>query len=85
MSRLGALGAALFTALGAVPVFAQEIIGQPTDWGLGFQPAMSPIKVQMHDFHNMLLFIITGIVLLVLVLLLFVILRFREGLSLIHI
>lgn len=79
MSRLGALGAALFTALGAVPVFAQEIIGQPTDWGLGFQPAMSPIKVQMHDFHNMLLFIITGIVLLVLVLLLFVILRFREG------
>lgn len=79
MSRLGALTAALFAALSAVPAFAQEIIGQPKDWGLGFQPAMSPVKEQMHDFHNMLLIIITGIVLLVLVLLVFVILRFREG------
>lgn len=79
MSRLGAFMVALFTALSTTPVLAQEVLGQPHDWGLGFQKAVTPIKTQMHDFHNMLLTIITGIVLLVLVLLVFVMLRFRES------
>jgi cytochrome c oxidase subunit II len=79
MSRLGAMLAALFTAVAAAPVLAQEIIGQPRPWGLGFQPSVTPIKDQMHDFHNMLLVIITAISLFVLALLVFVMLRFRES------
>lgn len=79
MSRLGALGAALFTALSTAPVLAQEVLGQPTEWGLGFQRSVTPIKDQMTDFHNMLLTIITAITLLVLVLLVFVMVRFRES------
>jgi len=79
MSRLGALLAALFTAVAAAPVLAQEIIGQPRPWGLGFQPSVTPIKDQMHDFHNLLLVIITAISLFVLALLVYVMLRYRAS------
>ncbi|WP_366556597.1 cytochrome c oxidase subunit II [Aquibaculum sediminis] len=78
MSRLGAALVALVSAVSAAPVLAQEIIGEPRNWGLGFQPSVTPIKDQMHDFHNLLLIIITAITLFVLALLVFVILRFRE-------
>lgn len=78
MSRLGALTAALVTALGTTPVLAQEA-GQPHNWGLGFQRSVTPIKDQMTDFHNLLLTIITGVTVLVLVLLVFVMLRYRES------
>src|SRR5690554_2338359 len=78
MSRVGAALVALVAAVSAAPVLAQEIIGEPRNWGLGFQPSVTPIKDQMHDFHNLLLIIITAITLFVLALLVFVILRFRE-------
>lgn len=79
MSRLGALLAALFAAGAAAPALAQEIIGQPRPWGLGFQPSVTPIKDQMHAFHDLLLIIITVISLFVLALLVFVMLRFRAS------
>ena len=49
---------------------------QPTDWQLGMQPAASPLAYQMSDFHTMLLVIITGIVIFVLALLLYVMWRY---------
>ncbi len=52
--------------------------GQPYNWQMGFQPAVSPVKEQMEYFHNVLLMpIITGIVILVMLLLLYVMIRFN--------
>lgn len=59
-------------------VAADEIVGAPVPWQLNLQDAASPVKEQVHDFHNMLLLIITAISVFVLSLLLFVILRFNE-------
>ncbi|MEX0922055.1 MAG: cytochrome c oxidase subunit II [Rhodovibrionaceae bacterium] len=50
--------------------------GQPTPWGLGFQPSATPIKDQIGSFHDILLWLITGISLFVLGLLLYVMVRF---------
>ena len=50
--------------------------GQPTPWGLGFQPSATPIKDQIGSFHDLLLWIITAITLFVLGLLLYVMVRF---------
>ncbi|MEO1192596.1 MAG: cytochrome c oxidase subunit II [Pseudomonadota bacterium] len=47
-------------------------------WGMGMQPAASPVAVQMHDFHELLLWIITLISFFVLGLLLWVMFRFSE-------
>ncbi|GEM_PF-1238951 len=54
-------------------------LGAPRDWQLGFQDAASPMKSQMNDFHNILLIIITAISVFVLLLLLYVMVRFRAG------
>ncbi|HBR69501.1 MAG TPA: cytochrome c oxidase subunit II [Rhodospirillaceae bacterium] len=62
--------------LWAAPALAAE--GQPVDWEIGFQPAASSSAERIHDFHNMLLWIITGIVIFVFILLAIVILRFNS-------
>ena len=73
------LAAFLFTA----PAFAAvdttgEKIGQPQNWQLGFQPPASPVKDQMHFFHNQLLMpIITVTTIFVMLLLLYVMIRFN--------
>lgn len=72
-------------ALGAfvsLPGLAQaddtlENVGVPFPWQLNLQDAASPVKEQVHDFHNLLLVIITGITVFVLALLVFVIVRFN--------
>ena len=48
------------------------------NWSIDLQPAMTPIAEQMHDFDNLLLWVITIIVVFVMILLLYVIVRFRE-------
>lgn len=65
------LGMVLLTT---VPALANE----PVDWGLGFQPAASGSAERIHDFHYLLLVIITAIVLFVTALLVFVMLRFNR-------
>jgi len=73
------------TALLATPAMALAATeetahptGQPYNWQLGFQPPVSPVKEQMEYFHNVLLMpIITGIVVLVMLLLLYVMIRFN--------
>lgn len=49
----------------------------PVDMGLGFQPAVTSSAQRIHDFHDMLLVIITGIVIFVFALLVYVVLRYN--------
>lgn len=53
-------------------------VGIPTDQALGFQQAASPVMERITGFHNMMLWIITAISLVVLALLVYVVFRFRE-------
>lgn len=70
------------TALGAfvaAPTWAQELVGQPTPGGIGLQAAASPLKHQVHFFHQaVLLPMCVGISLLVLGLLLWIIVRYNK-------
>lgn len=70
---LAALAAA-FT-LFAVPAFASSGM---TPYQLGFQESVSPVADRIHEFHNMMVWIISGITLFVLVLLVIVMVRFNE-------
>ena len=65
-------GTTVLPALGATRAFAE----QPRDWQLGMQPAASPVADQLHDFHTLLMVIITAICIFVLGLLAFVMWRF---------
>ncbi len=51
---------------------------EPRDWQLGLQPAASTTMERITDFHNLLLWIITGITVFVLLLMLYVMFRFSE-------
>lgn len=66
---------ALFASLMAAPAFAAI----PENGGLNFQPAATRIAERVHEFHMVLLWIITLITALVLVLLLWVMVRYRKG------
>lgn len=50
-----------------------------TEWGLGFQPAAGEIARRSHEFHDLLLWIITAICLIVTALLIVVMVRFRRA------
>lgn len=49
---------------------------EPVDWQLGFQPAVTPVAHLQHQLHDLLMIIITAITLFVLVLLIYVCVRF---------
>lgn len=78
MKRLFAAFTALVASLSwaMVPAGAQET-GQPFDWQLNMQAAVTPMKEGIHDLHNYLLVIITLITLFVLALLVYVVVRFN--------
>jgi cytochrome c oxidase subunit 2 len=57
-----------------LPAFA----GAPVDWQLGMQEAASTSAQHIHDFHDLMLYIITAIALFVLLLLIYVIIRFNK-------
>jgi len=69
---LAVIGIAL--AVGGV-AFAE--VGQPSPWEYTLQPSASPVMDNIEWFHNFLLWIITGITLLVLVLLITVMVKFN--------
>ncbi len=69
-SRLATAGA----VLAAMPATA---FANSVPWQLGLQEAVTPVMERIHDFHTLLLFIITFIALFVLVLLLIVMIRFN--------
>ena len=64
---------AAFLTTALTPALASE----PTPWGLGFQPAVSPSAVRIEEFHDMLLWIIFAIAIFVLLLLVWVIIRYN--------
>lgn len=51
---------------------------QPYQWQLGFQEPASPVAEQISHFHNILMIVLAAIALLVMVLLIYVMLRFNE-------
>jgi cytochrome c oxidase subunit 2 len=67
--------ASLATAWGAAPALAG--LGRPSDWQLGFQQSATPVMDNIITFHDFLLWIITGITLFVLILLVWVMVRFN--------
>lgn len=78
-SALRSLAAVLVAALlfGEIDA-AWAKIGQPSPWQIGMQGSATPVMTDVIWFHNLLLWIITGIVLLVLALLVTVIVRFNK-------
>lgn len=74
----GVAGLCLAT-FAAAPAWAQELMGQPTPGGIGLQPAASPLKVEAHHFHDVILMpIITAITLLVLGLIIWIVVRYNK-------
>lgn len=49
----------------------------PTPWQMTFQEAVTPVAQQIHHLHTMLVYLISGIALVVLLLLIYVVIRFR--------
>jgi cytochrome c oxidase subunit 2 len=81
VSALTAALAVLISGLAAGAALAADngTPGLPTPWHLGMQPAVSPVAVEMHNFHDLLMWIIVLITLFVLALLIYVMVRFRAS------
>jgi cytochrome c oxidase subunit 2 len=77
----GGLTALSLAVFAATPALASgpERMGQPTPGGIGLQPAASPLKVEAHHFHDLILMpIITLITLLVLGLIIWIVIRYNK-------
>lgn len=68
------LAATVFVALTSLPAFAD----QPVHAGLNLQDAATSSAQRIHDFHNLLLWIISAITIFVFLLLVYVVLRFNK-------
>lgn len=74
-----AAAASLASLAFAAAAGAQELLGQPSDGGLGLQPGVSPLRHSQIFFHDAILMpLITAICLLVLGLLVWVVLKFNK-------
>lgn len=78
------LGVAAISLLQGAPALAQGsggadsgMVGAPVPWGLDLQPAGGPVKESIHDFNQLVLWIIVAITIFVGALLAYVIWRFR--------
>ena len=73
-----AFAGVVMTAMATGMAHAEDLMGQPTPGGMGLQPAASPLKHQVHFFHDVILLPITvAISLLVLLLLLWIVVRYN--------
>ena len=70
--------AALFSLGFLAPALAQEAAHNATPWSFLTQAAASPSAERIHEFHDMLVYIIIAITLFVLALLIIVIVRFNK-------
>jgi cytochrome c oxidase subunit 2 len=68
-------GVWLATCALMTPAFADGI---PKAWGLGLQPPASPVESYINYYHNILLWLISAISLVVLVLLIYIIARYNK-------
>ena len=71
--------AVVVVAFTAILVASTAWAAQPTPWQLNFQPAATPIMERVTAFHDLLLWVIVVISLFVLLLLLYIIVRFRAS------
>ncbi|TVR79167.1 MAG: cytochrome c oxidase subunit II [Rhodospirillales bacterium] len=71
---IGTLIGAVVAGLAAA---GTAVAGEPQPWQMNLMPAQSPVMERVHEFHNLLLVIQVGIVLLVLGLLGYIIFRFN--------
>jgi cytochrome c oxidase subunit II len=78
MNGIAVAGIATLTAGSALAQQALEIIGQPVDGAMGFQPSATELKHDIVWLDTMLLYIITAIVIFVTGLLIYTILRFNR-------
>ncbi|HLB79220.1 MAG TPA: cytochrome c oxidase subunit II [Dongiaceae bacterium] len=69
---------AVLTALAAGGLPATALADQPRPWQLGLQDAATPVMERISNFHDGLLVVITLITAFVLLLLFYVMVRFRE-------
>jgi cytochrome c oxidase subunit II len=77
MNGVAATALATLMAGQALAQQALEIIGQPVDGAMGFQPAATELAEDLQWLDGMLLYVITPIVVLVTALLIYVIIRFN--------
>lgn len=94
-NRLASLGLGLFAALQVKMAMAQDaaaqalpgtapdspVLGQPWNKGLGFQLPASEVKHEMEWFHNYLLWIITAITIIVLLLMIYICVRYSKRMN----
>ena len=78
LKGFGAAALAASTSAGAALAQGLEIVGQPKDKAVGFQPASTSLAVEQQWLDHMILYIITVIVVFVCALLLYVIVRFNR-------
>jgi cytochrome c oxidase subunit II len=71
----GPLCALIALAVGS----GEAVAAQPEPWQLGFQPAVTPVMERLVSLHDLLMWIITLISILVLVLLAYVCVRYRAA------
>lgn len=69
---------ATIAAVAIITASGNAFAGQPKPWQMGLQEAASTVMERITEFHNLLFIIITGIVLFVMALLIYVIIRFNE-------
>lgn len=74
--KIKAIPSLLAVLLSILPSVA--VAQAPELWGLGLQEASSPLAERIHEFHDMLLWIIISIALFVLALLVWVIIRYNH-------
>lgn len=76
MMKLKAISLFLAALLTTLPSTAFAAL--PKNWGINFQDAASPMAEHLHEFHNMLLWIIIAVAVFVMVLLIWVIIRYNH-------
>lgn len=74
-AKLAVLAATLFTG---TALAQQPPVGQPHDWGINLQTSATEKMTQIHSFHEMLLYIIIAVSVFVLVLLIWVMIRYNR-------
>jgi len=72
------LGGSAITGLSAFAAHAQDVAGRPSEGGMWFQKSATPVMEQLQDVHNLVFVIICAIVVLVVALMLYIMIRFRE-------
>ena len=70
-------GAIVAFIIGAMAWGNVALADRPHDWELNLQKAASPVMEKVHSFHSLLLYIIFGVVAFVMVLLLWVMIRYN--------